>query len=85
MQSLLDRRPAIPCNLHKIVQAEYANIFQPHRVIVGCGGSDRKILFVDTIGDIPSCSREISLIREYQAGRNDLTAGLFEIYGCTSL
>ena len=82
---MFDRRPAIPCDAHKIVQAEHAYIFRPHRVIVGCSGSDRKMLIVDTVGDISSYSREISLIGEFQAGGNNLTTGLIEIHNCTFL
>ena len=85
MEFVFDRRPAIPLDLRKIVQAEYAYIFRTHRVIVGCSGCDRKMLIVDTASDIPSCSGEISLLGEFQAGRNDLTTCLIEIHDCTFL
>ena len=62
MQTVLNRRPTIPRNAHKVFQTQYADIFRAHRVIVGCRGGDREMVVVDATSDIPSRSRQVTLI-----------------------
>src|SRR5208283_2182691 len=62
VQPMLYRRPVVSRDTRKIVEAEHTNILRAHRVIIGCRGSDCKILVIDTTGDISSGSSEISFV-----------------------
>ena len=66
VQTVLDRRPMISRDLHKVVEAKHADILRAHRVIIGCRGSDSEMLVVDTAGDVPSGSGKISLVGQRQ-------------------